>query len=45
MLTNFFFHLRDGGLKPSVTELLTLFDAMKSGLADNNVEEFYSLPG
>ncbi len=43
MLTNFFFQLRDGGLKPSVTELLTLFDAMKSGLADNNVEEFYYL--
>jgi uncharacterized protein with von Willebrand factor type A (vWA) domain len=43
MLTNFFFQLRDGGLKPSVTELLTLFDAMKSGLADNNVEAFYYL--
>ena len=43
MLTNFFFQLRDGGLKPSVTELLTLFDAMKSGLADNNVETFYYL--
>ncbi len=43
MLTDFFFRLRDGGLKPSITELLTLFDAMKNGLADNSVEEFYYL--
>lgn len=43
MLIPFFYLLRDAGLKPSVTELLTLLEAMKSGLADNNAEQFYYL--
>ena len=43
MLTQFFFQLRNGGLKPSITELLTLLDAMKSGLAANSVDDFYFL--
>ena len=43
MLTQFFFQLRDGGLKPSITELLTLLDAMKSSIAANSVDDFYFL--
>jgi uncharacterized protein with von Willebrand factor type A (vWA) domain len=43
MLTGFFFMLRQGGLKPSITELLTLLDAMKHGLATQSVDDFYYL--
>ncbi|MGH8167573.1 MAG: VWA domain-containing protein, partial [Woeseiaceae bacterium] len=43
MLTGFFFMLRQGGLKPSITEWLTLLDAMGSGLAAESVEQFYYL--
>jgi uncharacterized protein with von Willebrand factor type A (vWA) domain len=43
MLTRFFFMLREGGLKPSITELLTLLEAMKSGVAGTSVEDFYFL--
>ena len=43
MLTEFFFHLRDGGLKPSITELLTLLDAMENGVAGSSVDDFYYL--
>jgi uncharacterized protein with von Willebrand factor type A (vWA) domain len=43
MLINFFFMLREGGLKPSITELLTLLEAMKSGVADQSVDDFYYL--
>ncbi len=43
MLTHFFFMLREGGLKPSITELLTLLAAMKEGLAGHSVEDFYYL--
>jgi uncharacterized protein with von Willebrand factor type A (vWA) domain len=43
MLTKFFFMLRDGGMKPSITELLTLFEAMKKGVAGHSVEDFYFL--
>lgn len=35
--------LREGGLKPSITELLTLLEAMKSGLADQSTDNFYYL--
>ena len=35
--------LRDGGLKPSLTELLTLLEAMKEGLAGQSVDDFYYL--
>lgn len=43
MLTRFFYMLREGGLKPSVTELLALLEALSSGVAGQNVEDFYYL--
>jgi uncharacterized protein with von Willebrand factor type A (vWA) domain len=43
MLIPFFFMLRDGGMKTSITELLTLHEAMKCGLARYNVDDFYFL--
>lgn len=43
MLTEFFFTLRKGGLKPSITELLTLLEAMREGVAGQSVEDFYYL--
>ena len=35
--------LRDGGMKPSITELLTLLEAMRSDLAGQSVDDFYYL--
>jgi uncharacterized protein len=43
MLIPFFFLLREGGLKPSITELLALLEAMKSGVANQSVDDFYYL--
>ena len=43
MLTKFFFMLKKGGMKPSITELLTLLEALKSGLAGHSVDDFYYL--
>jgi hypothetical protein len=43
MLTGFFFKLRQGGLKPSITELLTLLEAMSKGLAARSIDDFYYL--
>ena len=43
MLTGFFFMLREGGMKPSITELLTLLEALKRGVAGHSVEDFYFL--
>ncbi len=43
MLIPFFCLLRDGGLKVSITELLTLLEAMQRGLAGQSVDEFYYL--
>ena len=43
MLIPFFFMLREGGLKPSITELLTLLEAMKRGVAGTSVDDFYFL--
>ena len=43
MLTKFFFMLREGGLKPSITELLTLLESMRSGVAGHSVDDFYYL--
>ncbi|NNC77463.1 MAG: VWA domain-containing protein [Woeseiaceae bacterium] len=43
MLIPFFFMLRAGGMKTSITELLTLLDALKQGVAAHNVDEFYYL--
>jgi hypothetical protein len=43
MLIPFFYLLRDGGLKTSITELLTLLEAMRKGIAGQNVDDFYYL--
>ena len=43
MLTQFFYTLREGGLKPSITELLMLLEAMQAGVADQSVDDFYFL--
>lgn len=43
MLIKFFFMLREGGLKVSVTELLTLLEALQSGVAGHSVDDFYYL--
>ncbi len=43
MLIPFFYMLREGGMKTSITELLTLLKAMKSGLAGQSVDDFYYL--
>ena len=43
MLIPFFFMLRDGGMKTSITELLTLMEAMQRGLAGHSVDDFYFL--
>ncbi|MFQ6004736.1 MAG: VWA domain-containing protein [Woeseia sp.] len=43
MLTKFFFMLREGGLKPSITELLALLEALRSGIAGHSVDDFYFL--
>jgi uncharacterized protein with von Willebrand factor type A (vWA) domain len=40
MLTKFFFMLRDGGMKPSITELLMLLEAMKAGVSGHRVDDF-----
>ena len=43
MLIPFFFLLRDGGMKPSITELLILLEALKKGVAGQSVDDFYFL--
>ena len=43
MLVRFFFMLRDGGLKPSITELLALLEALRRGVAGHSSEDFYYL--
>jgi uncharacterized protein with von Willebrand factor type A (vWA) domain len=43
MLIPFFNMLRDGGMKTSIPELLTLLEAMKKGLASESVDDFYYL--
>jgi len=43
MLIPFFFMLRDGGMKTSITELLTLLEAMKKDVAGQSVDDFYYL--
>ena len=43
MLIPFFYHLREGGIDTSITELLTLLQAMQEGLAGESVEDFYVL--
>lgn len=43
MLVPFFYHLRQGGIKTSITELLVLLQAMQHGLANESVDDFYVL--
>lgn len=43
MLIPFFYMLREGGMKTSITELLMLHEVMKSGLASQSVDDFYFL--
>jgi len=43
MLIPFFYLLRDGGMKTSITELLTLLEAMRKGVAGQSVDDFYFL--
>jgi len=43
MLIPFFYLLRDGGMKTSITELLTLLEAMQRGLAGQSIDDFYYL--
>jgi uncharacterized protein with von Willebrand factor type A (vWA) domain len=43
MLLSFFYMLREGGMKTSITELLTLLEGMKKGLAGQSVDDFYYL--
>src|ERR1700730_17973648 len=43
MLVKFFFLLRKTGVPISITELLTLLEALKAGLGDLSAERFYYL--
>ena len=43
MLVDFFFLLRRAGLKPSITEYLTLLEALDKRLAGYSIEDFYVL--
>ena len=43
MLLPFFYMLREGGMKTSITEWLALLEAMKKGLAGQSVDDFYFL--
>ncbi len=43
MLSNFFYALREAELKPSVTEYLTLLEALQARVAFCSIDEFYYL--
>ncbi len=43
MLNNFFYALREAELKPSVTEYLTLLEALQARVAFCSIDEFYYL--
>jgi uncharacterized protein len=43
MLIPFFFALREGGLKVSLTEFLSLLEALKARVAYANIDDFYYL--
>ena len=43
MFASFILQLRQGGVPASITEYLSLLGAMKAGVADYNVEDFYYL--
>src|SRR3981081_3204808 len=43
VLINFFFELRKGGVPVTITEFLTLLEALRAGVAWASVEDFYFL--
>jgi uncharacterized protein with von Willebrand factor type A (vWA) domain len=43
MLVSFFFLLREGGLKVSITEFLTLLELLEKRVIRFDVEQFYYL--
>jgi len=43
MFIDFFYELKDGGVPVSITEYLTLIEALKSGCAEYDVNNFYYL--
>jgi len=43
MLATFILKLREGGVPASITEYLSLLGAMKAGVADYNIDDFYYL--
>jgi len=43
MLIGFYFMLREGGIKASITEFMTLLEVMQKRIAGYSVEEFYYL--
>ena len=43
MLVRFITQLRDAGIPVSVTEYLALLEALKAGIADHSVDDFYGL--
>ena len=43
MFTNFFMGLRDAQIPVSLTEYLTLLEAVKAGVASGSVDNFYYL--
>ena len=43
MFIPFFFHLRDRGLPVSITEFLTLLEALEAGLANASLTHFYGV--
>jgi len=43
MLVNFFFELRKGGVPVTLTEFLTLLDALRARVADVSAQDFYYL--
>ncbi len=43
MLIRFFFMLREGGIKVSITEFLTLLEVLEKRIAGYSVEQFYYL--
>ncbi len=43
MFSTFLFALRDAGVPASITEYLSLLGAMRAGVADYDIEDFYFL--
>ena len=43
MLLDFFYHLRQRGLKPGTREFLTLLEALKADVISPSIDDFYFL--